>query len=79
MEQILPHAILFLSGVTPLSGVLHHLVASAMPPNWCNAPSLVQGCPAWLDWHVVGAAKEQAFPHSSLLLSSVAPLSAALH
>ena len=29
---------LFLSGVTPLSGVLHQLGASAMLPNWCNAP-----------------------------------------
>lgn len=29
---------LFLSGVTPLSGVLHQLGASAMLPNRCKAP-----------------------------------------
>ena len=50
-----------------------------MLPNWCNAPYLVQGCPAWLDWHVVGVSMEQILPRARLLLSSVAPLSAALH
>ena len=29
---------LFLSGVTPLTGLLHQLGASATLPNWCNAP-----------------------------------------
>ena len=35
---IRPQSRLFLSGVTPLSGVLHQLGAGVMPPNWCNAP-----------------------------------------
>lgn len=39
---------LHLSGSTPLSGALHQLGASATLPHWCHAPSLVQGCPAWL-------------------------------
>ena len=33
-----PHRHSSQSGVTPLRRVLHHLGASAMLPNWCNAP-----------------------------------------
>jgi len=39
----------------------------------------VQGWQAWLGWHLVGAAIGQISPRAGLLLSSVAPLSAALH
>ena len=60
-------------------GALHQLGASAMLPNWCNAPLLVQGCPARLGWKRVGAAMEQAAPSAGLLRGSIALLSAALH
>ena len=50
-----------------------------MLPNWCNAPLLVQGCPARLGWHHVGAAMEQAAPRTGSLRGSIALLSAALH
>ena len=50
-----------------------------MLPNWCNAPLLVQGCPARLSWNRVGAAMEQAAPRAGLLRGSIALLSAALH
>ena len=33
---IRPQSRLYLSGVTPLSGALHQLGASAMLPNWCR-------------------------------------------
>ena len=33
-----PRSSLFLSGVTPLSRVLHHFPGSVMLPKWCNAP-----------------------------------------
>ena len=35
---ISPRCYLLLSGVTPLSGVLHQLGGGVMLPNWCNAP-----------------------------------------
>ena len=50
-----------------------------MLPNWCNAPSLVQGCPAWLGWNLVGATMEQTMPRMGLLRGNIALLSAALH
>ena len=50
-----------------------------MLPNWCNAPLLVQSCPARLGWNHVGAAMEQAAPRTGLLLSGIALLTAALH
>ena len=34
-----PHLGLLLSGVTPLSRVLHQFGGGAMLPNWCNAPN----------------------------------------
>ena len=34
----LPRVGLLLSGVTPLSGVLHQLGDGVMLANWCNAP-----------------------------------------
>ena len=39
-----PHLCLLLSGVTPLSRVLHQFGGGAMLPNWCNARELVS-CP----------------------------------
>ena len=36
--RTLPRVGLLLSGVTPLSGVLHQLGGGVMLPNWCNAP-----------------------------------------
>ena len=34
--RVVPRSGLFLSGVTPLSGVLHQLGGGVMLPNWCN-------------------------------------------
>ena len=34
----LPRSGLFLSGVTPLSEVLHQFGDGVMLPKWCNAP-----------------------------------------
>ena len=34
---MLPHRYLLLSGVTPLSGVLHQLGGGVMLPKWCSA------------------------------------------
>ena len=50
-----------------------------MPPNWCNAPYLVQTCPIQLAGKLSGATMEQRAPRMSLLPSSSALLSAALH
>ena len=38
-----PHRYLLLSGVTPLSGVLHQLGGGVMLPNWCNVAQVQLG------------------------------------
>ena len=65
----MPRIGLLLSGVTPLSGVLHQLGGGVMLLNWCRA----------VCWGLVGAVMEEHFPRRGLLASGIALLGAAMH
>lgn len=48
-------------------------LTGVMLPNWCRAS------PAWLGWHLAGAAMEQTLPRAGLFLSGVTPLMRVVH
>ena len=64
---------LLLSGVTPLSGVLHQLGGGVMLANWCNAPKKVQRLSHGLHETDVECANGEQLPAVVLVAGSAAP------